>query len=61
MKKAEVVAGGTYEVKVSGGLAPVKLGAESPHGGWVGTNLSTGREVRIKTAARLRRRLDTQS
>ena len=55
MKKAEIQIGNTYIVKVSGVLAKVRITAESPYGGWRGTNLATGREVRIRSAARLRR------
>ena len=54
MKKSEVKIGGTYTVKVSGQLAPVRITANSPYGGWVGVNTKTNREIRIKTAARLR-------
>jgi hypothetical protein len=39
---------------VSGALVNVRVTAESPFGGWDATNLSTGRAVRVKTAARLR-------
>ena len=41
-------------MKVSGTLAKVRLTGEHPRGGWYGTNLATGREIRIRTAARLR-------
>lgn len=61
MKKADVSVGETYAVKVSGKVVGVRLVAESPHGGWVGRSLATGREVRIRTAAKLRRRIDTGS
>lgn len=54
MKKREVEVGKTYWAKVSGAVVPVRLRAESPYGGWVGVNAATGREVRVKTAARLR-------
>jgi hypothetical protein len=54
MKKHDVVLGQVYAVKVSGRIQQVRLVAESPHGGWVGRNLQTGREVRIRSAARLR-------
>jgi hypothetical protein len=43
-----------YAVKVSGQVQEVRLVAESPYGGWIGRNLRTGREVRIRSAARLR-------
>ena len=44
-----------YIAKVSGVLAKVRISSESPYGGWYGTNLATGREVRIRGATRLRR------
>ena len=54
MQKRNVHIGTTYVVKVSGTLAKVRLTREHPRGGWYGTNLATGREIRIRTAARLR-------
>ena len=54
MQKQNVRIGTTYTVKVSGTLARVRITRESPRGGWHGTNLATGREIRIRTAARLR-------
>jgi len=54
MQKDNVRIGKTYIVKVSGTLAKVRLTREHPRGGWYGTNLGTGREIRIRTAARLR-------
>ena len=54
MQKHNVNIGTTYIVKVSGMLAKVRLTREHPRGGWYGTNLATGREIRIRTAARLR-------
>ena len=55
MKKIDVTLGAIYIVKVSGHLVPVKLEAVSPYGGWIGRNQVTGREIRIRTAAKLRR------
>ena len=55
MQKAEIQCGERYVVKVSGKLAAVKIIGPSPHGGWMGRNECTGRSVRIRTAARLRR------
>ena len=55
MKKANVEIGKTYIVKVSGSETRVRLDRESQYGGWDGTNLATGRSVRVRTAARLRR------
>ena len=54
MQKHNIKVGTTYIVKVSGTLAKVRLTREHPRGGWYGTNLATGREIRIRTAARLR-------
>jgi len=58
MKKSQIKVGGTYTAKVSGFVVPVRIESESPNGGWVGINILTHREVRIKTAARLRREID---
>ncbi len=55
MKKVEIKVGGTYLAKVSGAVVPVRIQSEHPRSGWVGVNTVTHREVRIKTAARLRR------
>ena len=60
MRKAEVVIGAVYAVKVSGGIAPVKIVGESRYGGWDGINRRTGRAVRIRGAARLRWRCDQE-
>ena len=54
MKKAEVRVGEMYAVKVSGNVVPVVIDEEHPKGGWTGTNQETNRQVRIKTAQRLR-------
>jgi len=56
MKKNEVKIGQAYMAKVTGSVAPVRIDAESRHGGWDAKNLITGRKVRIKTAGRLHRR-----
>jgi hypothetical protein len=61
MKKRDVTVGQVYAVKVSGQVQEVRLVAESPYGGWVGRNLRTGREVRIRSAARLRYPVRQQS
>jgi hypothetical protein len=54
MQKHNVKVGSTYIVKVSGTLAKVRITREHPRGGWYGINIATGREIRIRTAARLR-------
>jgi hypothetical protein len=46
----------TYQVKVSGKLVPVRITHEiTDGGGWYGLNTLTGRDIRIKTADRLKR------
>jgi hypothetical protein len=60
MKKRDVQIGNTYIAKLSGVLAKVCITRESSFGGWYGTNLATGREVRIRGAARLRRPANEQ-
>jgi hypothetical protein len=54
MQKHHVKVGATYLVRVSGTLTKVRLTREHDRGGWYGVNLATGREIRIRTAARLR-------
>lgn len=54
MKKNEVKINNEYVAKVSGHLVVIKILRESPFGGWIGRSRKTGREVRIRTAARLR-------
>jgi hypothetical protein len=55
VKKKDVQLGKTYIAKISNKLVPVRLDRESPYGGWDATNLNTKRQVRIKTAAKLRK------
>ena len=55
MKKKDVQLGGVYVAKVSGRLAPVRITRESPYGGWEAVNVKTGRSIRVRSAARLRR------
>ena len=54
MKKDDVMLGGEYAVKVNGQIVCVVVEDEHPAGGWVGTNQKTGKQVRIKSAQRLR-------
>ena len=54
MKKSDVKVGGVYAAKVSDKIAPVRIDAVNPHGGWAATNEATGKKVRIKSAQRLR-------
>lgn len=57
MRKKEVEIGARYTAKVSGRVVPVTIVRESMYGGWDARNEVTGRDVRIKSAQRLRRRL----
>jgi hypothetical protein len=54
MKKNNVKLGSVYAVKVSGSVVPVRLDREHSQGGWTGTNMKTRKEVRVKSAQRLR-------
>ncbi len=58
MKKQDIQVGKHYIAKVSGKLVPIAIIQENPLGGWNGLNLQTHRGVRIRTAARLRRKID---
>ena len=53
MKNAKVVLGGYYVANVSGDRATVQVVREHECGGWVGLNVRTGREIRIKSGRRL--------
>lgn len=54
-RKAEVQLGQVWTAKVSNQIVKVRLDAVSRFGGWDAVNLKTGRSVRIKSAAKLRR------
>jgi len=54
MKKNEIKIGGQYTCKVSDKIVVVKITGENPHGGWDAINLKTNKNVRIKSAQRLR-------
>ena len=49
----EIVESHVYQAKVAAKLVPVRILAAHT-GGWIRRNEATGREVRIKTVARLR-------
>ena len=57
MKKAQVEIGQYYAVKVSGVLTAVRITGPNLYGGWDGINHASRRSVRIRSAARLRRRI----
>ena len=54
MNKNEIQIGKAYLAKVTDKVVPVRIDAESRHGGWDATNLTTNKKVRIKSAQRLR-------
>lgn len=59
MKKNQIQIGGIYAAKISGRLVPVKISGEARYGGgWHGFNMLTGRNCRIKSAAKLRFPID---
>jgi hypothetical protein len=55
MKKAEVQCGGFYVAAVRGQEAVVQVTRTAPTGGGDASNLRTRREIRVRTAQRLRR------
>jgi len=57
MKKREVQVGAEYVAKVSGKLAHIRITGVNPHGGWNAVNVDTKRDVHIRGAQRLRRRV----
>ena len=60
MKKRDIEIGQTYLAKVSSKLVPVRITSESVQGGWNAVNTTTGRDVRIRSAGRLRRPMDAR-
>lgn len=64
MTNDEIVIGGVFVAKISNKLVPVRIdrqinrfGLRSTRRGWQATNLATGRQVTIKSGAKLRRRI----
>jgi len=53
MRKNDVKVGNIYVAKVSGLRTKVRITNECEYGGWWAENLTTGRRIRIRTAARL--------
>jgi len=54
MKKDDIKIGATYTAKVSDRVVPIRIDRENGRGGWDATNLVTNKQVRIKSAQRLR-------
>lgn len=55
MLKKDVRIGSRYEAKISNRIVVVRIEREHRLGGWEAVNESTGRTIRIKSAAKLRR------
>ena len=54
MKGANIQIGGVYAAKVSGKIVHVRISSAASYVGWYATNMSTGRIIHIRSAARLR-------
>ena len=54
MKKKEIQIGQIYAAKISGKVVPVKILSKSHYKGWDGKNIKTDRDIRIKSASKLR-------
>jgi hypothetical protein len=61
MRQNEVQVGATYAAKVSGRLVPVTVLQAGAGRAWIARNETTGRILRLRTAARLRFRVDRGS
>lgn len=59
MQAKDIFVGSIYLVKISGKLQQVKIVRSCPNGGWMATNLATGRHIRLRTGARVRPLLST--
>jgi hypothetical protein len=55
MRREQVQLGQTYVAKINGHLQPVRVLRESIWGGWDCRDRVSGREIRVKTSAKLRR------
>ena len=53
-----MISGEIYAVKVGNDIVPVRILTPSVRGGWIGHNEKTGRDIHIKTAAKLRYKME---
>ena len=60
MRKEDVVVGRTYEMKVSGKMAFVRIDGVADLGGWYGRNLKTRNAIRV-TDTKLRSMREVQT
>lgn len=58
MLKKQIKIGSVYSAKVSNKICAVRIDSESIYGGWNATNMDTGRNIRIKSATKLRNELN---
>ena len=58
MRKVDVVIGGLYRAKVGGDVVVVRVTGENIYGGWNARSLASGRLIRVRSAQRLRERVD---
>lgn len=54
MQAKDIFVGQIYLVKISGKIQKIKIVRSCPSGGWIATNLTTGRDIRLRTGARVR-------
>ena len=54
MQAKDIFVGQIYLVKISGKVQQVKIIKTCPNGGWMARNLATGRDIRLRTGARVR-------
>jgi len=54
MLKKEIRIGAIYKAQVSNKLVSVRIMSLCPIGGWYAVNLSTHKQIRVKSAQRLR-------
>lgn len=54
MQAKDIFVGQIYLVKISGKIQQVKIVKTCSNGGWMATNLATGRDIRLRTGARVR-------
>lgn len=60
IKKSEVKIGGIYLIRLNQRFVKCRIDSENPRGGWLATNLTTSREIRIRSAAKLRREVEPE-
>jgi hypothetical protein len=66
VRSSDVVVGQVYLARVSGRVVPVRIerpvlvGVSKVRTGWEATNLATGRRILIRSAQRLRKRMEVK-